>query len=154
MHISHPEFFRYHQSPTHSPKAYHVGQVPAGAVLHIASTSAFDSAVFTLYEMLHTFLWRTIRSKVSPRVQNSNLNIIELIKRSDREESLFEQMKDTTPGAYGIDSQMNGTPFIDQCPMILSKVWKMSFLSIFKCCISAEILQLSGLRTGSLTTAL
>ncbi|TGO58749.1 hypothetical protein BOTNAR_0175g00100 [Botryotinia narcissicola] len=63
MHISHPELFRYHQSPTRSPKVYQAGQVPAGAVLHIASTSAFDSEVLTLYQMLHTFLWRTTRSE-------------------------------------------------------------------------------------------
>ncbi|KAF7926753.1 uncharacterized protein EAE97_010262 [Botrytis byssoidea] len=134
MHISHPELFRYHQSPTHSPKVYHAGQVPTGAVLHIAPTSAFDSAVFTLYQMLHTFLWRNTRSEGF-----SSCSKFEL------------QVKDATPGAYSIASQMSRIPSIDRCPVILSKVWEMSVLSTFKYCISVEILQPPGLRTESLT---
>lgn len=38
--------------------------------------------------------------------------------------------KDTKPGAYGIDSQMNRILFIDRCPVILFRFWKMSVLNI------------------------
>ncbi|KAF7894085.1 hypothetical protein EAF00_007599 [Botryotinia globosa] len=151
MHISHPEFFRYHQSPTHSPKVYHAGQVPAGEVLHIASTSAFDSAVFTLYQMLHTFLWRTTRSEGFSSCSNSNYRVTKFKTAAEKKVCSSRVMKDATSGAYSIASQMNRIPSMDRCPVILSKVWETSVLSIFKCCISAEILQLPGLSTESLT---
>ncbi|KAF7934824.1 uncharacterized protein EAE98_002869 [Botrytis deweyae] len=106
--------------------------------------------------------------KVSPRVQTSNLKIVKLTKTQQQRRKFFKAgvelvysfetkcftVKDTAPGAYSIDSQMNRIPSIDRCPVILSKVWKMPVLSIFKCCISAEILHLFGLRARSLTTVL